>query len=199
MDIIRARIVERFAGFALVAGLCFCSAVKAVQCLCQDARTGGFTNPSRPTKKIRMSKVVAANGVFQRCRNRLLTNHRMKRGRSVFPGRYNKIAHTFFEWIQRYFFLCSVGKVVYIFSQRLFGTKRRSKILPNNFLEENAPAKCFQTTFWRKMKEQNPSQRLLGAKRTCKMLPNDFLEENEGANSFPTTFWRKMHLQNGYL
>lgn len=75
------------------AGLVVGGRGEAVQHFGEDAGVRGFAHTARAAKQERVRDMAARNGVFQRLRNMLLTNHLVEFGGAILAGRYDKIAH----------------------------------------------------------------------------------------------------------
>lgn len=93
VNVQRALFVEGQATFAFIARLAVGQWVQAVDGFGKDARTGSFAHSARAAEQIGMRQFVLRNGIFQRSGQRLLSDNRVERRRTVFSGRNNIFSH----------------------------------------------------------------------------------------------------------
>ena len=92
-DVKRALFVERLTAltvFASLSGLC---GIHTVNGFGEDTGTGGFSHTSGTAEEVGVSEFSALYRILQRGGQRLLTDHRIKRGRSVFSRRNDIFFH----------------------------------------------------------------------------------------------------------
>jgi len=91
MYVVRPRLVEGSARFALIASLNVGRHIETVERSGKNTGASGFTNSAWSAKQIGLCQMTVFNGIFQRIGYETLSNHCIKRCWSVFPCRYNKI------------------------------------------------------------------------------------------------------------
>jgi len=89
--VVRPRLVERFARFALVASLNVGRHLETIERFGKNSRAGSLANPAWSTKQVGLRQMPVFDGIFERIGHKTLTNNRIKRCRSVFSRRYDKI------------------------------------------------------------------------------------------------------------
>ena len=109
-DVVRTLLVECHATLALVARLAVLVWRQAVDGLCKDSGAGCLSHASRSAEEVGVCQLLLLYGILQRYGQRLLSNNRIERLRTVFSCRDNEILHS----PKKFFFLDFSAKVAKI-------------------------------------------------------------------------------------
>jgi hypothetical protein len=93
MNIKGTAIVKRYAGRTCITGFTIFADVLAIDGLCQDAGTGGFSHPSGTAEQEGMRQLLVPDGVFKGGGDMLLPHNRGKILGPVFPRGNDKVVH----------------------------------------------------------------------------------------------------------